>query len=158
MAKIRRVIQSYVLKNVLLNANHYLKQLCPDRYELSCVGLTLTVKDAFEGNVERPAKTLSGGEQFLVSLALALGLAGMSDTGLSVDMLFIDEGFGTLSKDHLEKAVDELEKLNAICGNRKVGIISHVDRLKERINTRIEVKRTGHNPSTVEVVSRPWMA
>lgn len=156
--KIRRVIQSYVLKNVLLNANHYLKQLCPDRYELSCVGLTLTVKDAFEGNVERPAKTLSGGEQFLVSLALALGLAGMSDTGLSVDMLFIDEGFGTLSKDHLEKAVDELEKLNAICGNRKVGIISHVDRLKERINTRIEVKRTGHNPSTVEVVSRPWMA
>lgn len=156
--QIRRVIQAYVLKNVLVTANHYLKQLCPDRYELACVGLTLTVKDAFEGGVERPAKTLSGGEQFLVSLALALGLAGMNDTGLAVDMLFIDEGFGTLSKEHLEKAIDELEKLNAICGNRKVGIISHVDRLKERINTRVEVRRTGHNPSTVEVVSRPWMA
>lgn len=150
--KIRRVIQSYVLKNVLVNANHYLRQLCPDRYELSCVGLTLTVKDAFEGGIERPAKTLSGGEGFLVSLSLALGLAGMNDTGLAVDMLFIDEGFGTLSKDHLEKAIDELEKLNAICGNRKVGVISHVDRLKERISTRIEVRRVGHEPSTVEVV------
>lgn len=154
--KIRRVIQSYVLKNVLVNANYYLKQLCPDRYELSCVGLTLTVRDAFEGGIERPAKTLSGGEGFLVSLALALGLAGMNDTGLAVDMLFIDEGFGTLSRDHLEKAIDELEKLNAICGNRKVGVISHVDRLKERINTRIEVRRVGHEPSTVEVVNRPW--
>ena len=149
--KMRRVIQSYVLKNVLANANYYLKQLCPGRYELSCVDLTLTVRDAFEGGVERPAKTLSGGEGFLVSLALALGLAGMNDTGLAVDMLFIDEGFGTLSKEHLEKAVDALESLNRICGNRKVGIISHVERLRERIATHIEVRRAGQEASTVHV-------
>ena len=60
-------------------------------------GLTLSVSDAFEGGVTRPVNTLSGGEQFLVSLALALGLAGLGDTGLGVDMLLVDEGFGTLS-------------------------------------------------------------
>ena len=94
--KIRREIQSYVLANVLVTANHYLRQLS-ERYELSCEGLTLSVFDSFEGGAVRPVNTLSGGEQFLVSLALALGLAGMSDTGLGVDMLLIDEGFGTLS-------------------------------------------------------------
>ena len=70
-----------------------------DRYELSCEGLTLSVLDGFEGGAARPVNTLSGGEQFLVSLALALGLAGLSDTGLGVDMLLIDEGFGTLNGD-----------------------------------------------------------
>ena len=149
--KIRRVIQAYVLANVLAKANGYLDRLCPDRYRLSSVGLTLTVLDAFEGGAERPAKTLSGGEGFLVSLALALGLANMNETGLAVDMLFIDEGFGSLSREHLEKAVDALESLNQICGSRRIGIISHIDRLRERIRTHVEVTRRGHEPSTVGV-------
>ena len=149
--KIRREIQSYVLANVLVKANHYLKQLS-NRYELSCDGLTLSVKDAFTGGAVRPVNTLSGGEQFLVSLALALGLAGMSDTGLGVDMLLIDEGFGTLSGEYLNAAIEALERLNALAGSRKVGVISHVERLRERIRTHIEVTRNGQSPSEVRVV------
>ena len=150
--KIRRAIQSYVLENVLQKANFYLGQLS-DRYELSCEGLTLSVLDGFEGGAARPVNTLSGGEQFLVSLALALGLAGLSDTGLGVDMLLIDEGFGTLSGDHLNMAIEALESLNAIAGSRKVGVISHVERLRERIRTHIEVTRNGNDPSEVRVVA-----
>ncbi len=149
--KIRRTIQSYVLMNVLGKANYYLRQLS-DRYELSCEGLTLSVLDSFDSGAARPVNTLSGGEQFLVSLALALGLAGMNDTGLGVDMLLIDEGFGTLSGDHLNQAIEALERLNAITGSRKVGVISHVERLRERIRTHIEVVRNGHDPSVVKVV------
>ena len=148
--KIRREIQSYVLANVLVKANYYLRQLS-ERYELSCEGLTLSVMDSFEGGAVRPVNTLSGGEQFLVSLALALGLAGMNDTGLGVDMLLIDEGFGTLSGEHLNSAIEALERLNAITGSRKVGVISHVERLRERIQTHIEVTRRGHDPSMVRV-------
>lgn len=147
---IRRVIQSYVLKNVLVQANRFLRQLS-DRYELSCVGLTLTVRDAYEGGVERPVKTLSGGEGFLVSLALALGLADMNDSGLAVDMLFVDEGFGTLSGAPLTAAIEALQRLNAVCGSRKVGVISHVAELRERIATHIEVRRAGQEASTVHV-------
>jgi exonuclease SbcC len=150
--KVQREIQSYVLMNVLGKANHYLKQLS-DRYELSCEGLMLYVMDANEGCVVRPVNTLSGGEQFLVSLSLALGLAGMSDSGLSVDMLLIDEGFGTLSGEHLNSAIEALERLNAMTGSRKVGVISHVERLRERIKTHVEVTRNGHGPSTVKVCS-----
>ena len=150
--KVRREIQSYVLMNVLGKANHYLKQLS-DRYELSCEGLVLSVIDANEGYAVRPVNTLSGGEQFLVSLALALGLAGMNDSGLNVDMLFIDEGFGTLSGEHLNSAIEALERLNALTGSRKVGVISHVERLRERIRTHVEVTRNGQEPSEVRVVS-----
>ena len=150
--KVRREIQSYVLMNVLGKANCYLKQLS-ERYELSCEGLVLSVVDANEGYAVRPVNTLSGGEQFLVSLALALGLAGMNDSGLCVDMLFIDEGFGTLSGEHLNSAIEALERLNSLTGTRKVGVISHVERLRERIRTHVEVTRSGHEPSTVHVVS-----
>lgn len=149
--RVRQEIQSYVLTNVLVKANHYLGQLS-DRYTLSCEGLTLSVLDSFEGGAVRPVNTLSGGEQFIVSLALALGLAGMNETGLSVDMLLIDEGFGTLSGGHLNAAIEALERLNSLTGTRKVGVISHVERLRERIKTHIRVSRTGHDPSTVEVV------
>jgi len=111
------------------------------------------VRDAFEGGVERPVNTLSGGEGFLVSLALALGLAGVNERKLGVDMLFIDEGFGTLSGEHLDRAVESLESLNALCGCRKVGVISHVERLREKIRTHVEVTREGHDPSVVRVVA-----
>ncbi|MBP5511328.1 MAG: AAA family ATPase [Kiritimatiellae bacterium] len=150
--KIGREIQSYVLANVLVKANYYLRQLS-DRYELSCEGLTLSVADSYGGGVMRPVDTLSGGEQFLVSLALALGLAGMNDTGLGVDMLLIDEGFGTLSGEHLNTAIEALERLNALTGSRKVGVISHVERLRERIRTHIEVTRNGQSPSEVRVIT-----
>jgi len=147
---IRRVIQAYVLKNVLRNANSYLQRLT-DHYELSSVGLTLTVRDKYNGELESPAKTLSGGEGFIVSLSLALGLAAMNDKGLSVDMLFIDEGFGTLSGEYLHSVMNALESLNAVSGGRKVGVISHVEELRKRIRTHIEVRRDGQGPSKVLV-------
>ena len=150
--KIRLAIQAYVLRNVLVKANAVLARLA-ERYELSCEGLTLTVRDSFEGGAERPVNTLSGGEGFLVSLALALGLAGVNDCGLGVDMLFVDEGFGNLSGDHLDRAIEALENINAICGSRKVGVISHVERLREKIRVHVEVRREGHEPSSVSVVA-----
>ncbi len=148
---VRKAIQSHVLSNVLVKANYYLAQLS-DRYSLSCEGLTLSVIDGFEAGVERPVNTLSGGEQFLVSLALALGLAALNDSGLGVDMLLIDEGFGTLSGEHLNVAIEALERLNSVVGSRKVGVISHVERLREKIHTHVEVTRNGNDPSVVRVV------
>lgn len=148
--KFQRIAQRFVLKNLLVGANKYLDQLS-NRYRLDCSDLTLTVIDNYEGGVIRPVSTLSGGESFLVSLALALALSGLNRNGLSVETLFIDEGFGTLSGEHLNTVMDALEHLNA-GGKRKVGIISHVDSLKDRIKTHIEVKRNGHEASDVTVV------
>ena len=150
--KLRGIVQSYVLGCVLVRANEYLKNLT-SRYELSRVGLTLTVRDSLGTCHERPVQTLSGGEKFLISLALALGLAGMNDAALSADILFIDEGFGTLSGEHLGSVMDALGQLNSLTGSRQVGIISHVEALRNRIRTKIEVKRDGSNPSTVAVTS-----
>lgn len=148
--KLRDIVQSYVLGCVLVRANDYLKNLT-SRYELTHVGLTLAVRDSLGTCHERPVQTLSGGEKFLVSLALALGLAGMNDSALSADILFIDEGFGTLSGEHLGSVMDALGQLNSLTGSRQVGIISHVEALRNRIRTKIEVKRDGSNPSTVSV-------
>lgn len=147
--KFQRIVQSYVLKNLLVGANRYLNQLS-NRYHLDCCDLTLTVIDDYENGAIRPVGTLSGGESFLVSLALALALSGLNRNGLSVETLFIDEGFGTLSGEHLNTVMDALEHLNAN-SKRKVGIISHVDSLKDRIKTHIEVRRNGHEASEVVV-------
>lgn len=147
--KFQRIVQSYVLKNLLVGANKHLVQLS-NRYHLDCCDLTLTVIDDYENGAVRPVGTLSGGESFLVSLALALALSGLNRNGLSVETLFIDEGFGTLSGEYLNTVMDALEHLNA-GGKRKVGIISHVDSLKDRIKTHIEVRRNGHEASEVMV-------
>ncbi|MCQ2318381.1 MAG: AAA family ATPase [Bacteroidales bacterium] len=147
--KFQRIVQSYVLKNLLVGANKHLVQLS-NRYHLDCCDLTLTVIDDYENGAIRPVGTLSGGESFLVSLALALALSGLNRNGLSVETLFIDEGFGTLSGEHLNTVMDALEHLNA-AGKRKVGIISHVDSLKDRIKTHIEVRRNGREASEVLV-------
>lgn len=113
-------------------------------------GLALDVLDDYSGTV-RPAKTLSGGESFLASLALALGLADVvaAETGGAVlDTLFIDEGFGTLDAETLDVVMDILDELRA--GGRVVGLVSHVEELRQRIPTRLRVRkaRTG---STLEV-------
>ena len=96
--------------------------------------------------------TLSGGEYFLVSLSLALGLSSLDGRGMNVGTLFIDEGFGTLSDDYLNVVMNTLENLHQT-GGRKVGIISHVESLQERIPTQIRVRRQGNSASSVEVVS-----
>lgn len=143
--KFRLIAQSYVLRQLLHNANGYLKRL-NDRYELSCSNnsLGILVQDQYMGGTLRPCNTLSGGESFIVSLALALGLSSLNGYGLTADIIFIDEGFGTLSAEYLDSVMGMLEKLHNL-GGKKVGIISHVDVLKERIPTQIRIKKRGHN-------------
>ena len=134
--KFRMIAQSYVLNNLLHSANAYLGTLS-GRYKLKVAPGTLiiSVEDAYEGFSSRLASTLSGGETFLVSLSLALAL---SDIGmkLGVNTLFIDEGFGTLSGEPLQNAIDTLRSLRSRMG-KHVGIISHVKELRERIPVQI---------------------
>lgn len=150
--KFRRIAQSYVLASLIHSANGYMRTLS-DRYILKVVPGTfvISLEDAYQGYVSRAASTLSGGESFLVSLSLALALSDIG-TQLSVDTLFIDEGFGTLSGEPLQHAVNTLRSLHSKSG-RHVGIISHVEELKERIPIQIRVNQEGNNSSsTIEIV------
>lgn len=149
----RKIAQSYVLDSLVKAANIYMKDLT-DRYVLKVVPGTfvIEVEDAYQGYVPRPASTISGGESFLVSLSLALALSDIGD-GLSVGTLFIDEGFGTLSGEPLQNAVNTLKTLRMKSG-RQVGIISHIEELQEKIPVRIEVNQNERTAtSTVTVVS-----
>jgi exonuclease SbcC len=94
--------------------------------------------------------TLSGGESFLVSLALALGLSDLAGRKAQINSLFIDEGFGTLDADTLDIAITALENLQA--GGKFIGIISHVEALKERIGTQIQVQKQAGGQSTIKVI------
>lgn len=151
--KFKKIAQGYVMTELIRNANIYLDRLS-GRYVLDSQpgSLTLTVRDMYQGGALRSVNTLSGGETFLVSLSLALGLSSLSKGSLKVNILFIDEGFGTLSSDYLNVVMESLENLHQI-GGRKVGIISHVESLRERIPTQIQVVRQGTSSSHVRVVS-----
>lgn len=135
---LRGIAQSYVLGGLIAKANSYMKSLMP-RYRLSGVSGTyeINVEDAYEGYTTRSARHISGGETFVVSLALALALADMG-SGLRVDTLFIDEGFGNLSGEPLRAAVDTLRALRRN-GGRRVGIISHIESLRDTIPVQIRV-------------------
>ena len=144
----RKIAQSYVLTSLIHSANSYMKTLT-DRYTLKVTPGTfvISLEDAYQGFVSRAASTISGGESFLVSLSLALALSDIGQQ-LQVDTLFIDEGFGTLSGEPLQKAVETLRSLHSTAG-RHVGIISHVEELQERIPVQIQVNQEGNNSSSV---------
>ena len=146
----RDVAQAYTMRILLDQANYFLRKLS-QRYELTCYtnSLAIMVVDKEMGGELRSASSLSGGETFLVSLALALGLASLNDENLNIDMLFIDEGFGTLDGESLEMAVQTLENMQKF--GKKVGIISHVDSLKDRIPAQILVTKRGKAASAVEI-------
>lgn len=146
----RDVAQAHTMRILLGQANYFLHKLS-QRYELTCYSnsLAIMVMDKEMGGELRTASSLSGGETFLVSLALALGLASLNDENLNIDMLFIDEGFGTLDGESLEMAVTALGNMQKF--GKKVGIISHVDSLKERIPAQIRVTKRGKAASTVEI-------
>ena len=149
----RKIAQSFILGNLLHSANHYLKTL-HHRYSLEVVRgtLHLSLVDAYQGYATRPVSTLSGGESFLVSLALALALSDIGQN-LAVDTLFIDEGFGSLSGQELSNAINTLRALHRANG-RHVGIISHVEAVKESIPVQIQVIQEGNQSSSiVSVVS-----
>lgn len=152
-ARFKVIAQSYMLQNLVEAANGYLKTLT-DRYELFCQlgSFAILVEDKYRGGEPRPASTLSGGESFIVSLALALGLSRLAGATVTSNIIFIDEGFGTLSSDALEPVMKTLQNLSQQNG-KKVGIISHVEQLKEQIKTQIRVTRQSDwMPSEVTVV------
>lgn len=145
--KFRKIAQSYVLSSLIHSANSYMRTLT-DRYTLKVTPGTfvISLEDAYQGFVSRAASTISGGESFLISLSLALALSDIGQT-LSVDTLFIDEGFGTLSGEPLQNAISTLRSLHTKAG-RHVGIISHVEELQERIPVQIQVNQEGNNSSS----------
>lgn len=147
----RDVAQAYTMGILLNRANYYMCQLS-SRYRLcnNTDSLAIMVQDLEMGGELRTASSLSGGETFLVSLALALGLTSLNDEHFNTDMLFIDEGFGTLDADSLDMVMNTLENLHNL--GRRVGIISHVDTLKERIPAQIQLIREGKSASKVRVV------
>ena len=150
--RFRYIAQSYILKELLIKANYFLNQLS-SRYELDCQSnsFVILVHDMYFGGNVRSVNLVSGGESFVVSLALALGLSTLNSNGFTTDILFIDEGFGTLDSTTLEVVMNTLERLRE-SGNRKVGIISHVEALSERIPVKLLVERSGNNASRVRMV------
>jgi exonuclease SbcC len=148
-----RYVLGALLDEVLAAANQRLDKMSRQRYQLQRshnwedkrvrqIGLDIEVYDNYTGNT-RPASTLSGGETFLASLSLALGLADVVQTysgGIHLDTIFIDEGFGTLDSEALDYALQSLLELQQ--GGRLVGIISHVPELRERIDTRLAITKT----------------
>ncbi len=150
--KLRTFAQNLTLEQMLVQANERLRELAP-RYRLQPVpqeNLQLQVVDCDMGNEVRSIASLSGGESFLVSLALALGLASLSARRVRVESMFIDEGFGSLDPDTLDVALCSLDSLQA--GGRQIGIISHVAGLGERIGTQIRVEKHGGGHSGVRIV------
>ncbi|HEX4551248.1 AAA family ATPase [Pseudomonas sp.] len=146
----RKIAQAYNLDLLVHHANVQLRQLVK-RYRLKRGGsmLGLLVMDTEMGDELRSVHSLSGGETFLVSLALALGLASMASSTLKIESLFIDEGFGSLDPESLQLAMDALDGLQA--QGRKVAVISHVQEMHERIPVQIQVQRQGNGLSTLEV-------
>lgn len=148
--KLRVYAQNFTLNILLKNANYNLRKLS-DKYQLTCQSdsLAIFVNDLEMGS-ERPSSTLSGGESFMVSLCLALGLSDMISGNHQPSMLFIDEGFGTLDENSLNHVITMLEKLKTT--GRQVGIISHVKELQERISAKIRVKKTPFDNSKSTIV------
>jgi exonuclease SbcC len=148
--KFRNYAQQLTLDILIGYANAHLKDLSR-RYRLSRVkdSLALMVIDQDMGDEQRSVHSLSGGESFLVSLSLALGLASLSSHRVRVESLFIDEGFGSLDADTLRVAMDALDSLQAM--GRKVGVISHVQEMTERIGTCVQVKRMAGGQSQVVI-------
>ena len=147
----RKIAQAYNLDLLVQHANVQLRQLAR-RYRLKRGGspLGLLVMDTEMGDELRSVHSLSGGETFLVSLALALGLASMASSKLRIESLFIDEGFGSLDPESLQIAMDALDSLQA--QGRKVAVISHVAEMHERIPVQIQVQRQGNGQSTLKIV------
>lgn len=146
--------QSLTLEQLVRRANIHLERIFP-RYRIrrnagEAEGLELQIEDQHLAGQRRATKTLSGGESFVVSLALALGLADLAGGRVRIDSLFIDEGFGSLDPQTLDQALTALDNLQAM--GKRIGIISHVEALKERIGSQIQVERVREGVSRLKIV------
>ncbi|MGB6151486.1 MAG: AAA family ATPase [Pricia sp.] len=146
--------QDLTLRHLVILANIRLADLS-DRYRLDTPTDDeddgLIVLDDHMGSQRRSVRTLSGGETFLLSLSMALALSDLASRNVEINSLFIDEGFGTLDPETLDQTLDTLEKLQSE-SSKTIGIISHVDSLKERIATQIQLERNGQGYSSLRIV------
>ena len=149
--KLFNFASTVILEQVNRLANGQLESLSSGRYQLKAEGiddkLKLTVIDRWNANEERPVETLSGGESFLTSLALALALSELSRGRAQLNSLFLDEGFGTLDAETLDTAIAALEGLQM--QGRNIYLISHVQELTRRLPVKIEVKKRGNGSSYI---------
>lgn len=153
-AKFKTIAQGYTLDVLLGYANKHLQDLTT-RYSLEKIPgtLGLQVIDNDMLGEKRTIHSLSGGESFLVSLALALGLSSLSSSRMKIESLFIDEGFGSLDSETLRMAMDALEKLRH--QGRKIGIISHVSEMTEHIQIKIRVNKAANGKSRITLIDSP---
>jgi DNA repair protein SbcC/Rad50 len=150
--KFSKFAQGLTLARLVLLANQHLQRI-NQRYRIlknPDQDLELLILDTYQADAVRPMSTLSGGESFLVSLALALGLSDLAGRQTQIGSLFIDEGFGTLDAETLDLAITSLENLQA--SGKMIGIISHVEALKERISSQIQVIKMSGGASNLRVV------
>jgi len=153
-AKFARFAQSITLEQLIQLANSHLNIL-NQRYiliynkEENQESLDISIIDTFQADTVRAVSTLSGGESFIISLALALGLSELASQKISIESLFLDEGFGTLDEENLEMAINALNTLQS--KGKMVGVISHIEALKERIPIQIKVIANGDGTSRVEI-------
>jgi exonuclease SbcC len=155
--KFRRFAQGITLDHLVALANRHLSALAP-RYRLeraAASDLSIHVIDRDMGDERRATRSLSGGERFLASLSLAIALSGLEGRQAFVDTLFVDEGFGSLDAETLDLAIDALEALHG-CG-RKVGVVTHVAAMIERIAVQVRVEKLGNGRSRVKI-TQPGMA
>lgn len=145
---LRKIAQCYTLSFLIAHANQEIRKF-NSRYELQQVkhSLGIRVIDHDRADDIRDTTSLSGGETFIVSLGLALGLSALSSHNISFENLFIDEGFGTLDPDTLATVIDSLAMLQSSQG-KKVGVISHTDTMSERITTQIRIIKNGNSGSS----------
>jgi len=145
--------QELTLQHLLILANRRMNKL-HSRYKLlmpeKMEDEDLRVEDGYMGNEVRTVRSLSGGETFVLSLALALGLSDLASRNIRIDSLFVDEGFGSLDPETLEEALTTLEQLQAE-SNKTVGIISHVESFKERVYTQIRLAKSNSGFSTLSI-------
>ena len=148
-----KIVQRISLKQLLSLANTRMENLMP-RYQLMMMESvdkkedSIWVVDLYMGSEARAINSVSGGERFVISLALALALSDLASQNVRIDSLFIDEGFGSLSPDELNNAIQMLERMQ-LEGNKMLGIISHVESLKERISTQLQIDKTTSGESSL---------
>jgi exonuclease SbcC len=157
--KFEDFIISHFLKNILDIANQYLYEMTSGRYqlqlkieeteELKSDATDLLIIDSNQNFVPRSINTLSGGESFIASLAMALGMSDLASETGSINFMFLDEGFGTLDSNSLDSVFKMLFKLKSL--SRKIGIVSHIDEVKNKIENRIEVEKKSNGFSVIKI-------
>jgi exonuclease SbcC len=153
--KFRNFAQALTFEQLTISANKFLRKMS-DRYLLKRSGdisdpFELAVIDRFQNDEERTAENICGGESFMVSLSLALGLANMASNNIQIDTMFVDEGFGTLDSENLDMALSALSSLQS--DGKIIGVISHIAEVKESISTHIEVVPTGNGHSRIQIIA-----